>query len=133
MRGQTDPPLRRGQAQLGGHGTAQPGVGLGARRPGAFVQAAQNYQIRLLQARFQGAPDMQAWMQPKGRTDHLSDHQIVQQAGVAARRHYRQASGGGQQIGDEAHGGFASITGPEMALAVPVRCQPFCEANMGRQ
>src|SRR3546814_1618719 len=54
VRGQADAPLRQRQAEDGLHGPAEPGAGIDLGRPGAFVEAAENEQVGVLQARLQG-------------------------------------------------------------------------------
>jgi hypothetical protein len=62
VRGQADPPLQRRQAELVPDARREPRVGRRQRRPGAFVEAAQDHQVGLLQPRLEQAPDEDARM-----------------------------------------------------------------------
>ena len=80
MRGKADPPFQRRQAELGAQPRRQPGIGRRQRRPDAFVEAAENEQIGMLEPRLDQAPDGNARMLAVRRAHLVPLHQALQQS-----------------------------------------------------
>ena len=70
--GKADAALRRAEPERLAHRPAEPRARLLRPRPHAFVEAAQDHQIGLLQPRFERAPDEQARMERRARPHHLA-------------------------------------------------------------
>ena len=94
MRRLADALLRVGQAGARPHRPAQPGAGLGDRRPHAFHQPAEHHHVDRLQPRLEQAPDENARMLDEGvaatqgaaAAHHLAfQHRIEQRRQRAAR------------------------------------------------
>ncbi len=135
MRRQADAPLRRRQAELGAHGPAEPGPGVHLGRPGPFVEAAEDEQVHVLQARLQRSPDRQARMAAVTRPHHLTGEQRGEQRRIPLAGQRRRTGGGVPQLGHESGRGRARLAGPQprgAALGV-AGGQRLGKGNMGIQ
>ena len=111
--GKADAPLRRGQAERGAHGPAQPRVGARIGGPGSLVEAAEAQEIGVLQPCLQGTPDVQPGMQPVGGAHHLGGHQRLEQRRIVAPAHRREARRRGLEPGDEGGRRLARLARPQ--------------------
>ena len=85
VRGEAETALDRRQAELGAHGPVQPGAGVDRARPAALVQAAEQHEVGVLQARLQLAPDRQPRMPWRARPHRTRRHQLGEQGRIGRR------------------------------------------------
>ena len=90
--GKADAPLRRAKAKRLAHRPAEPGARLLMPRPDAFVEAAENHEVGLLQPRFERSPDEQPRMQRRARPHHLAGNQAAIERRIVGGRE-REARG----------------------------------------
>ena len=107
--GKADLALRRRQAEALAHRAVEPGIDRAFRRPGAFVEAAQDQQVGLLQARFQRPPDGEARMLAEARPHRHARQQLQHQRGEILRRHRRQSGEALQRVVHEIRQGLAGF------------------------
>jgi hypothetical protein len=88
MRGDTDPPLGRRQAEGAAHRARQPGVARRVTRPGPLVESAEDDEIGLLQPCLEQAPDGEPGMPAVVWTYHRPSDQRLEERGIvnAAQR-----------------------------------------------
>ena len=75
MGGKADAPLRGAKPKLLAHRSAEPRAGLLMPRPHAFVEAAEDHEIGLLQPRFERPPDEEPRMQRRAWSHHLAGNE----------------------------------------------------------
>ena len=75
--GEADAPLRRLSPSFSRIGRLSQGPGLLMPRPHAFVEAAEDHEIGLLQPRFERAPDEEPRMQRRAWPHHLAGNEAA--------------------------------------------------------
>ena len=88
--GKADAPLRRGKAETLAHGPAEPGIDGHLLRPGAFVESAEDDEVRGLQPRLQRSPDREPRMAAEARAHHRAGKQAVEEGGPMPALHRRR-------------------------------------------
>ena len=130
MRGEPDPALDRRQTERLTHVAAEPGSGVDEARPDALVQAAEQEQVGLLQARLQLAPDVQARVLGRPRADRARGHQLGERRGIGGGQDGQRARGRLQKLGEQGRRRLARLPGPEPARGQGLLCQRVGEAEM---
>ena len=110
--GKADAPLRGAKAKRLAHRPAEPGARLLMPRPDAFVEAAENHEVGLLQPRFERSPDEQPRMQRRARPHHLAGNQAAIERRIVSGRE-REAVACVDQLGEQDGERFAGIALPQ--------------------
>ena len=120
VRRKADATFRRGQAEPFHHRPAHPRTRRRVGRPGPIVQAAENENVRVLQAGFQQAPDVHARVQAVARVHRAAGDQGIEQAGIG--RAFDGVDGVGRldQLGGEIGRRLARLARPQPQGAGPV-------------
>ena len=124
--GEADAALRRVEQDLRAHQPRQEGVALGALRPAALVEAAEDHQIDVLEPRFERAPDEgaagEAGARAHGHIGGERGEDVRPFGGGDRKAHIRR----GDEFGEEPRERRARLLGIEVAhAALLVRRQRF--------
>src|SRR5436190_580998 len=82
VRRQADATLRLAEIERLAHRTIEPRAWISERRPNAFVEAAEDRQVGLLQTRFERAPDVQPRVLAEARANRRCIHERADEGDI---------------------------------------------------